>query len=127
VLAGLAMVYSAKLQRIPDTRQLNVNTIASQDDLLPILDFFPNRSELAPELYEYLQRARPLRNAGALAGIVPRRQLARLKPLIVVRTWREFRNQLLLSAALYFGGFYLVALVWRLTGYRSDRAFLAAL
>ena len=130
VAAGLAVVYAAKIQRMTDSptaRQLNLNTVASPDDLLPILEFFPNRAELAPKLYDYLQRARPLRNAGALTAIVPRRQLARLKPLVIVRTAQEFRAQLVRSAALYFAGFYLVALLWRLARFQGDRAFLPAL
>jgi cell division protein FtsI/penicillin-binding protein 2/cell division protein FtsW (lipid II flippase) len=127
VAAGLAMVYTAKLQRMPSVQQLNLNTVTSQDDLLPILEFFPDRAQLAPKLYEYLERARPVRNAGALSRIIPRRQLARLKSLIVVRSWTEFRNQLLISSALFFGGFYLVALAWRFTRFRGDRAFLPAL
>src|SRR6266849_1716911 len=89
VAAGLAFVYSAKVHRMGAGGQLNINTVSSPEDLLPILEFFPNRAELAPKLYDYLQRARPLRNAGALTAVIPRRQLARIKPLVIVRSPEE--------------------------------------
>ena len=95
--------------------------------MLPVLEFFPNRAELAPRVYDYLERARPLRNTGALTAVIPRRQFARVKPLIAVRSAAEFRTQLVRSALLYFAGFYIVALVWRLTKFRGDAAFLPAL
>jgi cell division protein FtsI/penicillin-binding protein 2/cell division protein FtsW (lipid II flippase) len=123
---GIAAVYSAKVQRISGP-SLNVNAVTSPDDLLPVLDAFPDRAALAPRLFDYIERARPLRHTGALTRVMPRRQFARLKPLIAVRTAREFRDELLQSAALYFAGFYLVALVWRRTGFGGDRALLPAL
>ena len=49
VAAGLAMVYAAKIQRMadhPTDRQLNLNKVGSPDDLLPILEFFPNRDQV---------------------------------------------------------------------------------
>ena len=91
VAAGLWFVYQAKVQRMAGGPVLNVNAVASPDELLPVLEFFPNRAELAPRVYEYLERARPLRNAGALTAVIPRRQFARVKPLIAVRTAAEFR------------------------------------
>jgi cell division protein FtsI/penicillin-binding protein 2/cell division protein FtsW (lipid II flippase) len=127
VAAGLWFVYQAKVQRMSGGPVLNVNAVASPDDLLPVLEFFPNRAELAPRIYDYLARARPLRNTGALTAVIPRRQFARVKPLLSVRSPAEFRAQLVRSALLYFAGFYLVALVWRLKRYRGDAAFLPAL
>jgi hypothetical protein len=44
-----------------------------------------------------------------------------------VRTPRQFRLEFLRWAALYFAGFYLVALAWRLTRFQGDRTFLPAL
>jgi cell division protein FtsW (lipid II flippase) len=122
VAAGLAGVYSAKLQRATG-QPLNVNTIVSPDDLLPVLESFPDRADLAPRIFD----ARPIRNAGALSRVMPRRQVARLKPLIAVRSMADFRDQLLRSSALYFAGFYLVALVWRARRFRGDRALIPAL
>src|SRR5262249_44616322 len=105
------------------------------------------------------ERARPLRNVGALSALrvpveeiegdmrytalrhrlreiqaqggsvrrLPLLPLARLKPLMVVRTPSEFHRQAIQWLALYFAGFYLVALVWGLAHFRGDRAFLPAL
>src|ERR1019366_4385450 len=127
VAAGLWFVYQAKVQRLSSAPVLNLNLVTSPDELLPVLEFFPNRAELAPRIYSYLERARPLGHAGALTAVIPRRQFARVKPLMAVRGPAEFRAQLVRSALLYFAGFYLVALLWRLTGYRGDTAFLPAL
>ncbi len=127
VATGLWSVYQAKVQRMSGGPVLNVNAVASPDDLLPVLEFFPNRAELAPRVFDYLERARPLRNTGALTAVIPRRQFARVKPLLAVRSAAEFRAQLVRSALLYFAGFYLVALVWRLKRFRGDAAFLPAL
>jgi cell division protein FtsI/penicillin-binding protein 2/cell division protein FtsW (lipid II flippase) len=127
VATGLWFVYQAKLQRMSSGPVLNLNMATSPDELLPVLEFFPDRAELAPRIYSYLERARPLGHTGALTAVVPRRQFARLKPLIAVRNPAEFRAQLVRSALLYFAGFYLVALLWRLTGFRADAAFLPAL
>ena len=127
VATGLWFVYQAKVQRMSAAPVLNLNAVTSPDELLPVLESFPNRAELAPRIYDYIQRARPLRHTGALTVVIPRRQFARVKPLMAVRSPAEFRAQLLRSALLYFAGFYLVALCWRLTAYRGDTAFLPAL
>ena len=127
VAAGLYFVYQAKVQRMSGGPVVNVNAVTSTEQLLPILEFFPDRTELAPRIFDYLQRARPLRNAGALTAVIPRRQFARVKPLIAVRSAAEFRAQLIQSALLYFAGFYLAALVWRLKRFQGDAAFLPAL
>ena len=127
VATGLWSVYQAKVQRMAGSPVLNVNAVASPEELLPVLEFFPDRADLAPRVYDYLERARPLRNTGALTAVIPRRQFGRVKPLIAVRTAAEFRTQLLRSALLYFAGFWIVALIWRLTKFRGDSAFLPAL
>ena len=127
VLAGLWFVYQAKVQRMSNAPVLNVNAVSSPDDLLPVLEFFPDRAELAPRIYDFLQRARPVRHAGALTAVIPRRQFARVKPLLAVRTPVEFRAELVRSALLYFAGFWIAALIWRLKRFRSDAVFLPAL
>jgi cell division protein FtsW (lipid II flippase)/cell division protein FtsI/penicillin-binding protein 2 len=127
VALGLYFVYDAKVQRMSGGPVVNVNSVSSSEQLLPILEFFPNRAELAPQVFEYIERFRPLRNAGALTAVIPRRQFARVKPMLAVRSAAEFRAQLLQSALLYFAGFYLVALVWRWKRYRGDTAFLPVL
>jgi cell division protein FtsI/penicillin-binding protein 2/cell division protein FtsW (lipid II flippase) len=127
VAAGLWFVYSAKVQRVPAAPVLDVNAVTAPDQLLPALEFFPDRAELARRVYDFLERARPIRNAGALTTVIPRRQFARVKPMIAVRTLDEFRSQLVRSALLYFAGFFLVALVWRVRQFRGDPFLLPAL
>ena len=58
---------------------------------------------------------------------MPLLPLAKIKTLVAVRIPLEFRREFFESAALYFAAFYLVALVWRFTRFRGDRAFLPAL
>ena len=126
VAAILSSVYNAKLQRITG-QPLNVNAVSSSDEVLPVLEAFPDRADLAPKIYDYLEQARPIPNVGALTRVMPRRQVARLKPLVAVRSAHEFKTQLLRSAAVYFSGFYLVAFVWWLARFRGDRALIPAI
>ncbi len=158
VAAGLAMVYAAKIQSFNSTQQLvNLNTVESSEELLPILESFPDRTEralVAEKTLDFLQTARPLKNVGALSRLrvsaddiegdqrwdtlrkrlraspAKRLQLlplAKLKPLLVVRTPREFQLQFGLWVGLYFLGFYLVAIIWRLCRFRGDRGYLPPL
>ncbi|HXA51324.1 MAG TPA: hypothetical protein VNV86_13505, partial [Candidatus Acidoferrum sp.] len=59
VAAGLWFVYQAKVQRMSTGPVLNVNAVASPGELLPVLEFFPNRAEMASQTFDYLARARP--------------------------------------------------------------------
>ena len=138
VAAGLATVYAAKTTAFAGAERLvNVNTVTGPGELLPLLESFPDRAEreaIAQRTYEFLEGARPLRNVGALARLRRERPargpllpLARLKPLLIVRTPREFLWEFLRWTALYFAGFYLVALAWRAGRFRGDRSFLPAL
>lgn len=135
VAAALAMVYSAKLHSFAgETQLVNLNKVANPEELLPLLEAFPAQKEdLARRIFEFLERARPLRNVGALAALrVPgtRRALlplVKLKPLMTVRTPQEFQKEFLLWAAVYFASFYLVAFVWKAAGFAGDRSFLPAL
>lgn len=124
VVAGLVMAYAGKSQAFDGAgRLVNVNTVASADELKPLA------GPAADGLFDYLDRKRPIANIGALAPLrrTMRLPLARLKPSMTVRTPEEFRVELLKSAALFFGGFYLVALAWGLARFRGDRALLPAL
>jgi cell division protein FtsI/penicillin-binding protein 2/cell division protein FtsW (lipid II flippase) len=133
VAGGLGMVYAAKSLSFAEAEHLvNVNQVTAPEDLLPLLESYPNGAErqaAAQNTFDFLLRKRPLPNLGALAPL--RRwehfPLARLKPLMMVRTPREFQIEFLRSAGLYFAGFYLVALFWRLARFSGDRAFLPAL
>ena len=135
VACGLAMVYAAKTRGFAGAGDLvNLNTAASPQELLPLLEMYQNREQreaVAERVFDFLQAHRPLANAGMLSrvnrSLTGRLPLARIKPMIMVRTPLEFRNQFLLWSALYFAGFYLAALVWRWTYFRGDRAFLPAL
>src|SRR4051794_41755564 len=69
VATGLWFVYQAKVQRMSTGPVLNVNAVASPEELLPVLEFFPNRAEMASQAFDFLSRARPLRNAGALTSV----------------------------------------------------------
>jgi cell division protein FtsW (lipid II flippase) len=128
VAAGLAMVFAAKSQDFASVEAklahgglVNLNAVQSPDELVPVLK---SREDTAPRVFEAIERHRPLRNTGVLARVLP---LAKLKPLLIVRTSRQFRLEFLRWAALYFAGFYLVALAWRLTRFRGDHDFLPAL
>ncbi len=159
VAAGLASVFAAKsIQMEGAERLVNLNTVSSVDQLLPLLEPFPNREEralVAQRTFDYLERVRPVQNVGALSGLRvtadeiasdPRWDemrkrlraqpsarrfsllpLAKLKPLIAVRSPGEFRLQFFAWAALYFASFYLVAFVWKIGRFRGDRSFLPAL
>ena len=128
VASGLAMVFAAKSQDFAAVDQklahgelVNLNAVQSPEDLIPVLK---SREDTAPAVFDVLQRARPLRNTGVLAKVLP---LAKLKPLLVVRSPREFRQVFFLWTGLYFAAFYLVAFIWRLTQFQGDRTFLPAL
>ncbi len=159
VAGGLASVFAAKsLQMEGAERLVNLNTVQSADQLLPLLEPFPNRAErelVAQRTFDYLMSVRPLRNAGALTGLrvtadeiesdphwdTMRKRLraqpnarrfallplAKIKPLVSVRTPAEFRREFFQWAALYFAGFYLAALAWKAAKFQGDRSFLPAL
>ncbi|MGA2196629.1 MAG: FtsW/RodA/SpoVE family cell cycle protein [Bryobacteraceae bacterium] len=138
VAAGLGMAYAAKSRSFAVAGHLvHINAVSSPQELLPLLESFQSREEresAAQTVFEFLERSRPLANAGALTSLraetPPRRPLlplTRIKPLLIVRTPEEFRTQFLLWAALYFAGFHLVVLVWRLARFRGDPALLPAL
>ena len=137
VATALGMVYSAKVHGFTSTTQLvNLNAVQSPGELAPLFALYPDatqREDLARETFEFLERARPLRNVGALTALRtpgtrrPLLPLARLKPLMTVRTPGEFQRTFLLWAGLYFAGFYLVAFVWKAARFAGDRSFLPAL
>ncbi len=138
VAAGLGMVYGGKSRSFAAAgRLVQINAVSSPQELAPLLESFQDREQresAAQTVFDFLERSRPLANVGALVAVrapgLPRRSLlplARIKPLMAVRTPEEFRRQFLLWAALYFAGFHLVALVWRLARFRGDTALLPAL
>lgn len=129
VAGGLVLAYAGKTQGLAAAAPVNLNTVASAEDLLPVLESVPDRQAVAEATYDFLQRRRPVANVGALAPL--RKSVAlplpRLKPLLEVRTADEFRRDFLGSVGLYFASFYLVALIWGATRFAGDRSILAAL
>ena len=130
IVAGLAMVYAAKVQRGETASQaINVNTVTAPEQLLPLVESIPNRADreaASQTVFDFLQRAKPIRNAGALSRLRVLR-LGKVKSLLIVRTPQEFRIELLKYCALYFAGFWMVALLWRWARFPGDRALLPAL
>ncbi|PWU07103.1 MAG: hypothetical protein C5B51_10735 [Terriglobia bacterium] len=134
VAAALAMVYVGKSRNFADAETrlregglVNLNTVSGPEQLEPLFDSAPHRRELAQQLFQAVAAARPLRNVGAMARHLSRRVFAQLKPLTVARTPQEFRREFFRWVGLYFAGFYLVILVWRIGGFRGDRSYLPAL
>ena len=137
VAAGLAMVYAGKIYSFSGAGNLvDLNRVSSPEELMPLLESIPDRSErdaAAQQTFDFIDRHRPLRNVGALSGLrkpgtrtrlLP---LARIKPLMAVRTAAEFRTDFILWSLVYFAGFYVVSLVWTIGRFRGDRALLPAL
>ena len=136
VACGLAAVLLAKTQDFSGLQQrlergdiLNVNSLRSADQLLPALQAISNgnqRMSAAQEIYDYASRHRPLPNIGALAHSRDVR-VAKIKPLLVVRTPQEFKNAFLLWMGAYLAAFWVVHVCWRLLRFRGDGAILPAL
>ena len=84
----------------------------------------PEWTVLHAQLQEQMRGNRPSRTRGELR--IPLLPLAKLKPVVVVRTPREFQTQFLVWIAAYFAGFYVVFLVWRWSAFRGDFPILPA-
>ena len=141
---SLTLVVLAKTQDLPDAAQrlarhelLNLNAAHTADELLPFLQVIPDsagRGLVADKLMDFLERqrlstGRPLPNVGALARLKDAKKLPlpQLKPLLVVRTPREFYLEYVLWCSLYLAAFWLVHVVWRMRRFRGDPAILPAL
>lgn len=113
------------------------------------------RELAAQRTFDYLESVRPLQNAGALSGLritadeirsdsrwdamrkrlnaqpnakrLTLLQLAKIKPLLAVRTPEEYRREFFTWCAVYFAGFYIAAFAWKLARFRGDRTLLPAL
>ena len=137
VLFGLLMAGFAKTQNFADLEArlergelLNLNAIQNPEQLLPFLAVFSAdaRQAASERIWAELERSRPLPNVGALARIrAIRPAFSKLKPLLVVRTPREFWQTYALWLLAYFSAFYVVHFVWRLRGFRGDPVILPAL
>lgn len=145
VACGLVLVAAAKTQdfaeleaRLARGELLNLNTVTQPEQLMPVLQAVPDAGErkaVADGIAEYLASHRPVPNAGVLARIRYgnlgatkfRFPLGKVKPLVVVRTPREFYRAFLLWSAAYLAAFWLAHLAWRARRFRGDPAILPAL
>ena len=90
--------------------------------------------ERTPGLVTYRERLLSARDRATRAGlpaptalpILSADDLAALKPHFIVRTAIAFRGETLEVAAIYLSSFYVVLLLWRLTGRRGDGLLLSA-
>ncbi len=137
IATGLFLAFAGKTQKFSDEQAaidrgavLNLNSVTSAEQVIPFLQAVADpleRGLAADRIAEYAARARPLPNAGALARLRPRLPLARLKPLFIVRTPRQFVREFAAWIALYFAAFYVVHIAWRWRRFRGDGAILPAI
>jgi cell division protein FtsW (lipid II flippase)/cell division protein FtsI/penicillin-binding protein 2 len=136
VACGLILVSSAKTQDFADTQArlargelLNLNTISAPNQLLPALQIIGNPAQRqidAERFASFLKLHEPIPNVGSLAHLrlIP---ISKIKPLLVVRTPKEFFHTFALWAIIYIAAFWCVHLCWRWRQFRGDPAILPAL
>ncbi len=137
VCMGLLMAGFAKTQDFPELQAklgrgelLNLNQVTEREQLLPfLLATNPDeRQAEADQIWEVIERSKPLPNVGALVRVrAIRAVFPKLKPLLVVRTPVEFWRSFALWLCAYFAAFYAVHLIWRWRGFRGDPSVLPAL
>jgi cell division protein FtsW (lipid II flippase)/cell division protein FtsI/penicillin-binding protein 2 len=103
----------------------NVGALArirvSQTEIQSNPTYYLVRSQLQQQLKQ--QQGKPRRGEFRLA-LLP---LAKVKPLFVVRTPREYQRQFALWVAVYFAGFLFVFMVWKWMRFQGDATLLPAL
>jgi cell division protein FtsI/penicillin-binding protein 2/cell division protein FtsW (lipid II flippase) len=134
---GLLLVFTAKTQDFPEASAklgrgelVDLNRVSSPQEMLPFLQIIPNpeeRQSVAEHIASYLDQHRAVANVGALAHLRPRLPLARLKPVMIVRTPGEFLHIYVIWVAVYLISFWAVHFAWRLRRFRGDPAILPAL
>lgn len=145
VVCGLGLVTVAKTQDFPELEGrlargelLNLNVVTQPEQVMPVLQVISDpgeRSAVADRIASYVASHRPVPNAGVLARIRYgdagatkfRFPLGKVKPLVVVRTPREFFRALALWSAAYLAVFWLVHFAWRARRFRGDPAILPAI
>ncbi len=125
--------------------------------VLQIFNDSAERELVAERIWNYLEQRRPVPNVGVLARLrvtradlendsrwsslraqqkslgktgrssLPLIPLAKVKPLLVVRTPEEFLRTCAIWISLYVAAFWLVHFAWRLRRFRGDPAILPAL
>ena len=140
VVCGLVLVCAAKVREFPEASArlaagelLNLNSVSNADQILPFLLEISDpgeRGAASTTVYEYIHSHPGLANDGALARLrigSVRLPLAKLKPLLVVRTPQEFFEQYVLWCLVYLASFWIVHLLWTWRRFRGDPAILPAL
>ncbi len=132
--AGLYLVYQAKAPILTQAGQgltsktlLNLNDLATREDLLPALRIIPDsrqRQEIARKIY---YTSGGLSNVGRIRGVLTADQFRQLKPLFVVRRPEQFRRAFYLWIGLFFAAYLLTHLWWSVRGFRGDQTFLPAI
>lgn len=136
VACGLGLVLLAKTEDFPEARirlaggeLLNLNAISSPDQLLPpleVVDDSAKRQAVAERFAAFLKEHRPVANVGSLAHLRLAR-ISKIKPLLVVRTPKEFLQSFAFWIGLYLAAFWIVHLSWRWRRFRGDAVILPAL
>lgn len=103
----------------------NVGALARLRITQPEIESDPRWHTLRDQLRRQMasQPAKPRKGELSVA-LLP---VARLKPLLAVRTPREFLLQFAAWIALYLASFWVVHFIWRWRGFRGDPAILPAL
>jgi cell division protein FtsI/penicillin-binding protein 2/cell division protein FtsW (lipid II flippase) len=150
VICGLALVFLAKTQdfaesarRLASRELVNLNQTGNPDRLVPALQVVQEsdqRQTAAERIESYLDSHRPVANVGVLARLrvpspvagikpttLPLVPLAKIKPLLVVRTPQEFRQLYWRWCLLYLAAFWIVHFAWRWRKFRGDPLILPAL
>jgi cell division protein FtsI/penicillin-binding protein 2/cell division protein FtsW (lipid II flippase) len=136
VACGLVLVLLAKAEdfapmqaRLERGELVNLNASPTREQLAAALQMINDpakREAAAVKISDFVNAHRPVANVGALARLHVAR-IATIKPLMLVRTPNEFLREFALWACIYFAGFWMVHLCWRLRRFRGDPVILPAL
>jgi cell division protein FtsI/penicillin-binding protein 2/cell division protein FtsW (lipid II flippase) len=112
--------YIQKHRPLPNVGALARLRISRQE-----IESEPGWHALRDQLQQQLTHQQAKARKGAIRlALIP---VAKLKPLLVVRTPRDFRLAFAGWVALYLASFYVVHLAWRRQGFRGDPTILPAL
>ncbi|MBV8847267.1 MAG: FtsW/RodA/SpoVE family cell cycle protein [Bryobacterales bacterium] len=140
VACGLVLVGAAKVRdfgeasaRLAAGDLLNLNSLTDAEHIQPFLLAITDRDSralAAQAILDYVESHPDVANDGALARIRfdgDRLPLPKIKPLLVVRTPREFLVQYTLWCLIYVTSFWMVHLLWRWRQFRGDPELLPVL
>ncbi|HYI94066.1 MAG TPA: FtsW/RodA/SpoVE family cell cycle protein [Bryobacteraceae bacterium] len=134
-VAGILLTYTAKTSEMDAAKPLYLSEVSRAEQLQPLLQFLPSpreRQAAARQIYDLIQSNNGyLPNVGATGRLrvgekplLTQGQLARLKPMLAVRTLSDFRSQSVLWVVVVFVAFYAVHLFWRFQGFDGEQAIL---